>query len=220
MIENVEIISVNYCTPDLIERLIKSVRDIEGNYPIRIIDGSDREPFKTQIKAVCDNYTNVTLQQLGYNIHHGRGMDLGVSNTSSEWVLIIDSDNFISQPTIENMLYYCQTNDKKICAYHCWTNSYGLSYGRNETHFGNVLYYHPALFLIRKDYYVWLKANDAGFIHHGAPCIAMMNFLHKNKLSTEVGVTLADAFGFHPKYYGDWVNLESRGTVNRFGYNL
>ena len=65
MINNIEILTVNYNTPDLINSLIKSVRDVEGDYPIRVIDGSDSEPYKTDIIEVCEGESNVILEQQG-----------------------------------------------------------------------------------------------------------------------------------------------------------
>lgn len=220
MINKLEIISVNYNTPDLIDKMIKSVREIEGNYHIHIIDGSDREPYKTDILEVCKKYDNVNILQTGYNIHHGRGMDLGVSISEYEWVLIIDSDNNIMQPTIDKMLNYCITNNKMICAYRCYVNQYGISTGKTKSPEQPICYYHPMLFLIKKDYYFKLKSIGITFIHHGAPCIAISRYLHDNNLSEEVGVSLHEVCEFGITDYGKWVNLESRGTRNRFGMNL
>ena len=221
---NIEIISVNYNTPDLIDRLVGSVIEKEGNYPIHIIDGSDKQQYKDELVDVMLKHgkqnNNMRITQMDYNIHHGRGMDYGVCDSEYEWVMIIDSDNFIIQPTIDKIMQAVKENDKSICAYHCWTNIFGISQGRNPTKEGVIMYYHPALFLIKKDFYINLKENNAGFIHHGAPCIKMMQYLHYNKLSEVVGITLADACGIHVKDYGQYVNLGSRGTVNRFGYNL
>ena len=219
MLNNLEIISVNYNTPDLIERLIKSVKQHEGNYPIRIIDGSDISKQKLEVKEVCEKH-DVSIDTMDYNIHHGRGMDYGVTTSKYEWVLIMDSDNFIVQPCIDKIMAVVLERDKSICAYHCWTNIFGVSQGRNQTKEGVILYYHPALFLVKKDFYINLKVNDAGFIHHGAPCIKMMQYLHYNKLSQVVGITLAEACGIQAKDYGQYINLQSRGTVERFGYNL
>lgn len=218
--ENLEIVTVNYNTPDLIDRLIKSVRDIEGNYPIRVIDGSDTKSFRKQIEDVSDKYTNTCVLEFGWNIHHARGMDSGVTTSDYEWVLIMDSDNYILQPMIDRMMSVVIEKDKKICAYHCYTDSLGNSGGRNKVKEYPVLYYHPCLFLIKKDYYMKLKASGAGFVHGGAPCINMMNFLHRHNLTEVVGIKLCDAFGFEAKDYGKWVCLDSRGTRQRFGINL
>lgn len=218
--ENLEIITVNYNTPDLVERLIVSVKEKEGDYPIRIIDGSDREPFQSEIKAIADKYSNVSLQQFGWNIHHARGMDHGVTTSEYEWVLIIDSDNYILQPTIDKIMSAVIEYDKKICGYHCYVNAYGVSGSYTKTEAFPILYYHPMIFLIKKEYYDFLKTMNAGFIHHGAPCIAIMQYLHNNNLSEVVGITLAEACSFEHYKRGEWVCLDSRGTRQRFGMNL
>lgn len=224
MVENLEIITVNYNTPDLVDRLVKSVIEIEGNYPIHIIDGSDRQVYKDELTQAMLKHgvinPNIRITQFSKNIHHGRGMNFGVSDSEYEWVLILDSDNFIIQPCIEKVVQTLIETDKKLCGYHCWVDVGGRSQGRNQTDTGEILYYHPSFLLINRNFYMELKAKNITFIHHGAPCLKIMQYLHYNGLSKTVGITLADVFGIHPKEYGQLVNLESRGTVSRFGYNL
>lgn len=219
MVNNLEIISVNYNTPDLVERLITSVKEKEGDYPIRIIDGSDREPFKSEIKALCEKH-NVTIEQQGWNIHHGRGMDLGVSTSKYEWVLIMDSDNYILQPIIDKMFNAVVAQNKMICGYHCYVNHCGVSGGYTKTEAYPILYYHPMLLMIKTSYYNYLRQLNARFIHHGAPCISIMQYLHDNNISEVVGIRLADACGYEHYQRGEWVCLDSRGTRQRFGIKL
>lgn len=220
MINNIEILSVNYNTPDLIERLIKSVREIEGNYPIRIIDGSDREPFKSDIVSVCDKYQNVILQQQGYNIHHGGGMDLGVSTSKYDYCLILDSDNYIQRPIIETMYKGLIENNRTMIGWYCHVNNNGINISRNYSTDYPIKYYHPSLFMIKKEYYLTLKRNNITFINHGAPSIKIMEHLHNIGLSDIVGIDLWKYLGINESEAGKYTNLDSRGTVNRFGYNL
>lgn len=218
MIDTLEILSVNYNTPDLIQRLIESVRLHEGDIPIRIVDGSDKEPYITNVKEICLKY-NVAIDQIGWNIHHGRGMNWGVYNSKYEWVYILDSDNYILQPHIEKMLNVVKEKNKLMCGVHCYVGANGWGVGREKNPQQPILYYHPSQFLINVNYYKQLKMNDAGFIHHGAPSIKMMTFLHNNKIAEKVGISLADCLGFPNEDYGKYTNLESRGTRIRFGSN-
>jgi len=211
MIDKIEILTINYNTPDLIDNLIKSVREIEGDYQIRIIDGSDKEPFKTEIQNVCKKFNNIILQEQGWNIHHGRGMDFGVSTSNYEWCLIIDSDNYIQQPIIEKM-YGATIYNKKIIG---WTVP---NYSRDGVSFK---YYHPALLLINVDYYKELKIKGITFVHDGAPCYKIMRYLHDNNLSDVVGVDLEKYLNKDNKKIEGSITIHKwRGTGDRFGYDI
>ena len=220
MINKIEIISVNYNTPDLIDRMIKSVRDVEGIYPIRIIDGSDREPFKTDIITACQKYENVILSQQGYNIHHGPGLDLGISTSKFEYCLCVDSDNYIQQPIIQKMYDGLVNNNKMMIGWYCHVNDYGVNVDRYYSKEYPIKYYHPSLFMIKKDYYLGLKTMGIAFIKHGAPSIKIMKYLYNNKISDVVGIDLWEYLGIDDSQIGKYTNLNSRGTVDRFGYNL
>lgn len=219
MINKIEILSVNYNTPDLIERMINSIRQHEGDYSIRIIDGSDREPFKTQIKELCAGFDNVVLQQQGWNIHHGRGMDLGVTTSKYEWCLIIDSDNYILQPIIGKMFSATQ-NNKKIVAEYCHVNNNGIGCGRHYLLSQPIKYFHPSLFLLNTKYYQELKNIGITFIHHGAPCIRIMEYLFNNGLLDIICEDVFEYYGISDNEIGKYKNRNSRGTVSRFGYQL
>jgi len=220
MIDKIEIITVNYNTPDLIERIIKSVRDNEGDYQIRIIDGSDKEPFKTDIIKICEKYDNIMLEQQGWNIHHGRGMDLGVSTSKYEYCLSLDSDNYIQQPIIKKMYDGLIENNKMMIGGHCHVNGSGEGIGRNYSKEYPIKYYHPSLLMIKTEYYLRLKAVGITFIHHGAPSIKIMKYLYDNNISDIVGISLWDYLNISETEISKYTNLKSRGTVNRFGYNL
>ena len=185
----VEIISVNYNTPDFIERMVDSVQK-EGNYPIRIIDGSDREPYENLIRKVCKRY-GVTLQQQGWNIHHGRGMDLGVSTSEFKYVLLIDSDNYLRSPIIEKMHTAMTQNDRKIVGWYCYCNDKGYGNGRRPDHNHPIKYWHPSLMMIETEFYRELKSKGITFVHHGAPCIEIMKYLHKKGLS-DIGLDILE----------------------------
>lgn len=149
---NFEIISVNYNTPDLLERLLTSIR-LNYDTPIRIIDGSDTEDFKRLAKMVCDKFSGVTLVQLGYNIHHGRGLDYGINTTKFEWVLCIDSDCEILAGMFECFKF--THFFEGFCCSTPYTNQY----------------VHPEILLVNVDKY---RRNPFKFIKHGEPAIMIM----------------------------------------------
>jgi hypothetical protein len=187
-----EIVSINYKTPDLIETLIKSVQ-AECSDPIRIIDGSDTEEHQRLIKSVCNKYM-VELNQLGYNIHHGRGMDYAINTSKHDWILIIDSDSSIKKGLLEVLLY-----DKPYMGFGMQVNQFGINVDKG------ILYLHPHFLLVNKYHYV---THDCKFIHHGAPAIQIM------------ANTPDELKNVIPNSYLKLFNRGGRGTVNRFGYNL
>lgn len=192
MRSDVEICSVHYKTPDLIETLIQSVKR-ECSNPIRIVDGSDTEEHQRLCKLVCDKYM-VELNQLGYNIHHARGMDYAMNTTKYEWVLFIDSDASIKSGLLEVLLY-----DKPYCGFGMQVNQHGINVDKG------ILYLHPHFLLVNTNHY---RTHEYKFIHCGAPALQIMAMLpdvDKNVLDDK---------------YLELFNRGGRGTVNRFGYNL
>jgi hypothetical protein len=194
MINNIEIITVNYNTPDLINNLIKSVRDVECNYQIRIIDGSDKEPFKSEIIEVCKKYNNIILQQQGWNIHHGRGMDYAMNTSSYDWVLFIDSDSQIKAGLL-NVLSF----NKPYMGFSMQVNDYGMNVDKG------ILYLHPQFLLVNVKHY---RINKCKFIHHGAPALQIM----KDTKNEDKNI-------INDKYLELFIR-GGRGTINRFGLNL
>jgi glycosyltransferase involved in cell wall biosynthesis len=216
MVQNLEIITVNYNTPDFVERLICSVREIEGDYPIRVIDGSDTPRYQEEVSRLGDRYGFITIEQMGYNIHHGRGMHYALMTSfiaGYEWCLIIDSDNYLQQPVIEKMMSLA-TGEIKIVGWEMPVNDAGV----NDPN--GFPYYHPSLLLFNTAYYRYLFSRGVTFTHHGAPCIRIMQYLDRHGLSHKVGIDMFKGLGIDKADIGKYTVLTSRGTVNKFGYNI
>jgi len=220
MINNIEIITVNYNTPDLIESLIESVREVEGDYSIRVIDGSDVEPFKTDIIGVCEKKNNVVLEQQGWNIHHGRGLDLGISTSESEWVLLMDSETYIIKPIIGKTFECAIENNKMIVGDCRYVNSAGMGGVSDYSIQYPYKYYHASYLLFNTKYYLELKERNAGFIHHGAIGINMTMYLEQHGLADSVGMNIWEYLGINRSNVGEYFHIGGRGTANRFGYNI
>jgi len=223
MHNNIEIISVNYNTPDLIERMINSVRLYEEMYPIRIIDGSDNQEFINQDRIIQSKYPNVIFEEMGYNIHHGRGLDYGISTSKYEWCLLIDSDVYLKKPAF-NLFDFDKLSIRpyKIYGWYNYINNNGFI----DINGGMLTYseqfpiknYHGAFLLFNVDYYNHLKDIKKGFIHHGCPSVIMMKYFYDANIIDDVCYP-----SFTYREICDYINLkpgETRGTVNRFGYNL
>ena len=188
-----EILTIHYKTPDLLERLIKSIR-VFTSITIRVIDGSDTQEMQRTTALVCSWYDNIILEQLGYNIHHGRGLDYGLRMSCEEWVLAVDSEVQLLQGIIEAFQF--KTNLEGFC---CEVNNSGLNVKQG------ILYLHPELLLINN---FWYKQQHFKFIHHGAPAIDVMKH-----------ASLADKHCMAEQYKELYIR-GGRGTVNRFGYNF
>lgn len=202
-----EVISVNYNTPDLLERMIESFRQFE-EYHILIIDGSDREPYISQTRAVCEKYPKLRLKQLGYNIHHGRGLDYGIRQSSYDYCLCCDTDVEL----IDNSIFDYFDYRYKFIGFGEKVKANGKPASNRET---ALNYLHPRFLLLDRKYYLQ-NAKNFKFIHHGAPAIEIMKYLHKSALRDELGLCLSEKGLYREKFF----KTEGRGTVDRFDYNL
>jgi len=202
--QNVEIISVHYKTPDYIYKQYESVRKFYPNIKYRIIDGSDDSKIYFLDLEKKDN--NFSVNRFNYNIHHGPGMDYAIRSSDKEFLLIIDSDVSLKKPLIDEMFLnfsgYCV--GKRIII-----NSSGYeSWQKTNTGDRNFIYdyIHPYCMLIKKSEYVKYRP----FKKHGAPCIDNMIDIHNNKKQIELS-----HFNIE-----DYVNLEIRGTRKIWGIGL
>jgi hypothetical protein len=201
---NVEIISVHYKTPELIYNQYNSVRKFYPTLPYRIIDGSDNNvKYFDDLKKIDSNFK---VKRFGYNIHHGPGMDYAIKNSIYDYQLILDSDVSIKDKIIEVLF-------ENFKGYSCGKlikiNSDGFEYWqkKNEPKENFIYtYIHPYCMLIKKSEYIKYKA----FKKHGAPCIdAMIDIYNNNQVELLSGVVIE-------KY----VDLKIRGTRSVWGINL
>jgi glycosyltransferase involved in cell wall biosynthesis len=86
-------LTVNYNTPDYLERLLTSFRKFYPDLPYLVIDGSSEENYK-KIKNF-DKKFGIQLIHFNYNIHHGPGMTYGIKQIKTDQALFVDSDMII-----------------------------------------------------------------------------------------------------------------------------
>ena len=193
--QSIEILCVNYNTPDLIERLLNSwVKWDYNEIPIHIIDGSDNPVFAEKVKDIC-KIDNVKLTQRGYNVHHGNGLHFCIIKSPKEFQFLMDSDSSFKK---------CGLFD----AIDIPSNYFGIGNickvdkdGYNVTEEG-ISYLHPNCCVISKEKY--LKSER--LINHGAPFINTMKHMkYPIKDISELA-----------KEYLDYGGGE---TVRRFGYS-
>jgi hypothetical protein len=207
--ENTEILIVNYNTPDFIIDLHSQIREmVDNEITINIVDGSDDKlinrgvefiELNSKMKNLLNNDEYSNHYELGYNIHHGPGMDYGLKKIQKKYVLILDSDIILTKNGLLELfsMYYekdifCIGSVEKV-------NEDGINISN-----GNVSYVHPRCMMIDKEFYMNFKTP---FIKHGAPCINFMIKINKNNI---INITELSSY----------VNHISRGTVKLFGYNI
>lgn len=202
---DIEIISVNYRTPDLTERMIKSIRQFNQDIPLRIIDGSGLEWSENNchLRSIMKEFKfNMTV--FNHNIHHGPGMDWGIKSSENEWVLTIDSDQFIMKDVFE----YEIPENKFFIGQKCIVNKDGFgNEGQEINDEYNILYPHPRLCLIKVSEY----KKYTPFILHGAPCISTW---------TEVNLKDVDSIHMIDFISEGYINNEGKGTLERWGWGV
>lgn len=201
---NVEILSVHYKTPDLIYNQYKTIRQFYPEIKYRIIDGSDDN--KKYFIDLEKKDSNFSVQRLGFNIHHGPGMDFGLKTSDKDFLLIIDSDVSLKKPLLNEMfdLFNGYSVGKLITIN---SDGYELWQKPNESKINFIYKYtHPYCMLINKKRYLDFKP----FIKHGAPCLQSMIDLYEKGLTKEL--TNFDITNY--------VELKIRGTRSRWGINL
>lgn len=175
-------ITVCYNTKNLIERAYNSVRKFHPHMPIVIIDGSDSgNPCASYVKSLASDKTKVI--SLGYNIGHGQGMCMGISQAKTKYALIFDSDIEILKSPVNQMLGMMEEDTFGI-GHVVKAGFDGINYGLRSQHkkISCMLYLHPKFQLINIKNYKKLHP----YVHHGAPCYMTMIDIHKKGLSERI----------------------------------
>lgn len=200
-------LTVNYNTPDFLERLLSSFRKYY-TLPFIVVDGSDEINY-SKIESFTDKY-NVEIHHFPYNIHHGPGLAYGIKYIQTDQILLLDSDLKVINPGFVESLQNELLPD-----------SYGIGDIQivNESGFNKKVgykYLHPACALINREVVLRYPLP----IKHGAPMIeAMIEINNQNKcnLLQHAEWVLNDFRKPDKKYIiHDW-----QGTVKKTGgYHL
>jgi len=176
-------LTVNYNTPDLLERLLISFRRYY-DIPYWVVDGSDDTHFEL-IKDFADKY-NVRIIHFNYNIHHGPGMAYGFQNIKTDQILLLDSDIIIyTKGFIEKFQNELKPENYGIGAVY-WGN-------RPDSDTEHINYLHPACALINRN--IVIKYPLPSF--YCSPMMAPMRYMHEHGL-----VLIQDAQWVHDDYSG------------------
>lgn len=208
--DNIEIISVNYNTPDYINKQYESIRkNLSDNIKINIIDGSDKNILKrgewiisekNKMYNTTESDKNFNVAKVGFNIHHGPGMDLGIRNNNKKYSLILDSDVYIKNDNIFYLFDEYFTENMFCMGHVIYVNNLGY----DVTELSGIKYVHPSFMVIDNEKY---KKLNSKFIKHGAPCIDVMKEVEDNQ---KISI----------KEIRDFLHFNARGTLKIYGLNI
>ena len=210
--KNVTVLTVNYNTHDLVKRLIDSVWRVLGNdISIHIVDGSDQNISTIDNLEDITSRDNVVHHKLGFNIHHGPGMDYGISRINTPYTLILDSDSLLTSDIL-NIYNTTLPEDFYAAGHACYVDTTGHingdSNGKNNGNVSkfNIKYIHPACLLIDNNRY----KNYRPFRKHGAPCLDnMIDVNNRNESELLIHIDNDELWEHN-----------GRGTIDRWTLNI
>ena len=96
--QNLTVVIVTLKSQHIIDQCIQS---IDSDISILIVENSNNEYFKSYVE---NKYKNVSCILSKDNIGMGAGNNLGIDNTKSDYVLILNPDVILSKDTIEKLI--------------------------------------------------------------------------------------------------------------------
>jgi len=99
----VSIVIVNYKTPvllkDCVQSIVQHTKDV--NFEIIIVDNNSEDESEQLLKLI---FPEVKWLNTGYNAGFARANNLGIRNSTGEYILLLNPDTFIKEGFIEKML--------------------------------------------------------------------------------------------------------------------
>lgn len=175
-------IMVCWNTEDLVKRAYESVRRFHPKMTIIIVDGSTPQmPCYKYLDTIKDSYLRII--HAGYNIGHGRGMNLGIQRSHTPFVLMFDSDIEMLKSPVQAMLNMMELDTCGVGWIHP-TDITGHEFGYRPEYVqhGPIKYLHPYFCLLQVSEYKKYKP----YIHHGAPAVNLCLDIHRKGLSDKV----------------------------------
>jgi glycosyltransferase involved in cell wall biosynthesis len=204
---------VSYNTKDLLKRAIESILKFHPSLPILIIDGSDKDnPCYQYVQSIKSNQIQVI--QLGVNIGHGKGMDLGIRRIQTQYALIFDTDIVMLKSPLSEMLRLME-RDSFGCGWVTEIGTDGYDYGTfpHQKKDGPVKYLHPYFQLVDvKNYKKYYP-----YVQHGAPCYKTMIDIKRRGLSNKILKHFTGLTGHTNGKGANWVGTPSEYIQHDFG---
>lgn len=160
---DVTAITVVCNTPEMFARMYDAFRTFHPDMPLIIIDNSDKGSESRNLISLYASEINAVIQ-FDKNIGHGRGLNFGIQQVKTKYILIMDSDTVILKDPLPEMIGLM---DKDTYGVGCLTNvgRDGYDYGAFTKHKVPIKYLHPFFALINRKMFWEFKP----FVHHGAP---------------------------------------------------
>ena len=179
-IQNIVGVVVHYNTPALLKKAIDSIREFY-NFPIIVIDGSGDCDYHSESHL---NHSNITVVNVGYNIGHGLGMDMGIKMAETDYVLTFDTDIEMNKPCIEEMMDKMKEDTYAIGKLYINTPK-PYFYIENEELFDqlivNTYVIHPSFQIVSKKEYL----KYAPYISDGAPTVLSYHDIMRHEKEKE-----------------------------------
>ncbi len=204
ILDSVTVVIINYETPDLTERAVRSLRTAYPGIGVLLIDNGSSDGSDAVVKDLQKlNGKKTEIIMNVRNIHHGPAMDEALRALQTPCVLFLDSDCDVRRGGfIEQMVALMNSEAKNYAiGKRIFMNDRGFDV---EEQPGAHPYIRPICMLVRREMYWSLPP----FERHGAPCLA--NFIVADRSGLALVHFPVEDFVFH----------EGRGTASRHGYQL
>ena len=162
--KDITALTVTYNTKDVFEKTYNSFKKHYPDIPLIVIDGSPEG-------SECYEYVkglDCRKIQFGWNVGHGRGMDIGINLAETKYVVIFDSDIEIIKPPIEDMMKLFKKDTFGVG----WLYDIHPEevYKTRLSRWGEMPCIVPYFHIINK--YNYMKFLP--YVHSGAPCALTM----------------------------------------------
>lgn len=127
---NFSIIIPVYNNLEYIERCIQSIFNQEEgfySYEILLIDDCSTDGTFQLLKKLVLKYEKIRLYQTSKNSGPGSARNIGISNALNDWLLFLDSDDFLSSNALKNLSIHLNKEEK------CDIVSYNWDYDKKST---------------------------------------------------------------------------------------
>jgi glycosyltransferase involved in cell wall biosynthesis len=201
---SVAAVIINYQTPDLTRRAVRTFRRFYPTVPLLLIDNGSADGSLEELRrlvALAPEATTVVANKR--NLHHGPAMHQAMTLLAQERILFLDSDCEVIQGGFLELMSAALAGTPRgyAAGKRIFMNARGFDRAEGP---GAIPYLRPICLLVDRGIYLTLPP----FVRHGAPCLANM------RRAAEQGVRLL------PFPVEEYIRHEGRGTAGRFGYAL
>ena len=195
---------INYQTPQITTKAIKTFRSFYPEVQILVIDNGSKDDslyYLNSLRTESPNHLKIIVNK--NNIYHGPAMDLALRELTTPFVHFLDSDcEVYCGGFLEKMVNLLQADKENYAVGKLvFVNKRGFevpSQGKA------IPYIRPSCMVIKRYLYLALPP----FTHHGSPCLLNMKSAYERGLKA-IDFPIND-FIYH---YG-------RGTASKYGYGL